>query len=72
MKIMKEYKNPDWKQWLPAYGVYRVIKDNRDGKPSLADINHPIKFAISTLYHAFILGGLITSGLSAGLEKLLY
>ena len=67
---MKEYKNLDLKQLIPIYGTYKILKDNRDGKPSLADLNHPIRMVISSLYQGCAFGGLVTS-LFVGLEKLL-
>ena len=29
---------PDWKQWLPVYGLYQVMRDNLKGKPSINDM----------------------------------
>ena len=66
---MEENKNPDWKQWIPVYGIYRVVKDAKEGKPSLADgKNYPER--VSSFYHGIVISvglGLIYEGL----EKLL-
>ncbi|MEM3091387.1 MAG: hypothetical protein QXD05_01050 [Candidatus Pacearchaeota archaeon] len=43
-------ENPNWKQWIPIYGVYRAMTD----RTSLADnmLNHPIRTSIYTSYQA--------------------
>lgn len=30
---------PDWKQWLPVYGTFRVIKDKLTNKPTIIDMS---------------------------------
>ena len=65
---MTENKNPDLRQWIPIYGIYRVVRDEIEGKPSLMNgKNYPIGNVISSIYHGTIIG----AGLVFGLEKLL-
>jgi len=32
-----EVPEPDIRQYLPFYGIYRVLRDMSDGKPTIAD-----------------------------------
>jgi len=31
--LEKKLEKPDWKQWLPIYGIYQMKKDVAKGKP---------------------------------------
>ena len=33
----EKWNTPDWKQWIPIYGVFQLIKDERRNKPSIMD-----------------------------------
>ncbi len=33
--LEKKLDKPDWKQWLPIWGVYQIVKDGVNGKPSI-------------------------------------
>lgn len=33
--LKRKLDKPDWKQWLPVYGIYRTIKDVRNDRPSI-------------------------------------
>ncbi len=37
MNLETEIEKPDWKQWLPLYGLYKVKVDNREDKPTIID-----------------------------------
>jgi len=56
------YKNrtPDWKQWLPLYGVYKATKDNLKFKPNIFDNESSNSLAI--IYHGAIIVSLIVGG----------
>jgi len=77
---MKKDKCPNWKQFLPIYGVYQSFKDNRNGKPSLTNIDHPITMLIYSYCQGITIGVTIAYSYSllagvdlarVGLEKLL-
>ena len=36
-------EKPDWKQWIPVYGIYQIKRDLDEGKPT---------FNMSNIYHA--------------------
>ena len=60
-----EEQKPNWKQWIPIYGVYKIHKDDLESKPSyLYDDN------VAT-YHAAS-AAVVVIGLLVGLEKLLH
>lgn len=47
--LEKKVKKEDNKQWVPVYGIYQLVKDKIQGKPSVMDnIN-------STKYNAYII-----------------
>jgi len=53
-------ERPDWKQWLPIYGVYRVLKDAKDNKPNILNPDGaPIIFYGASAYQAISIVGLI-------------
>src|SRR3989338_7423641 len=71
----------DWKQWLPGYGVYQVLKDDDLGKPTiLADVTNegvtqikPLVYYGTAAYQSIFIGvGLYGAvyGLSQLAEKL--
>ena len=66
-KAKIEKQNPNWKQWIPIYGIYQAIGDKLDKKPSVIDLkNHPAIYLCSAVYH-----GVITSGIIVGSLELL-
>ncbi len=66
-----ENENPNWKVWIPIYGLYQTIKDTWDGKPSLVyENNNETKFIAYGIYHG-VIGALLASIGLVGLEKLL-
>lgn len=67
---MEENTKPNWKQWIPIYGIYLVGKDTLEGKPSLVDESPPARLFVSAIYHAIATSGVIAS-LGYSLEKLL-
>ena len=70
---MEQEKNPDWKQWIPVYGIYQSTKDNRNGKPSLYGNmeNHSIRYWGSIIYHSITSGATLGFISEKGLKKLL-
>jgi hypothetical protein len=61
----------NWKQFIPFYGIYQMIDDHSDGKPSLYTYdNHELRCFIGSSYHGLIHGATI-AGLGTLLEKLL-
>ncbi len=55
-------RTPDWKQWIPIYGLARIEVDAKQGKPSiiLDYENHPLKYLGSAFYHATATVGILT------------
>jgi len=52
---LEKNKNPDWKQWIPIYGVYQIIKDALNDKPSLYGGGTNItKQLVGTVYHGVV------------------
>lgn len=37
MNLETKIEKPDWKQWFPLYGLYKVKVDNREDKPTIID-----------------------------------
>lgn len=35
LSLENEVDKPDWKQWLPVYGIYKTLKDNSNNKPNI-------------------------------------
>ncbi|MCK4553071.1 hypothetical protein KAT80_02615 [Candidatus Pacearchaeota archaeon] len=35
--LERKLESPNWKQWLPVYGIYQVIKDKLGDKPTIID-----------------------------------
>jgi len=51
--LEKKLDKPDWKQWLPVYGIYQVDKDIKDSRPTLIDIGRgEAIFLVSATYQA--------------------
>jgi hypothetical protein len=57
----------DLRQWVPYYGIFKTQKDFNEGKPSLADENHPVRYIVGFVYHSIT----IAVPVIMGLEKLL-
>lgn len=36
-EILEKRLKPDWKQWIPVTGVFKMFKDKREGKPNLIE-----------------------------------
>jgi len=77
-KVEKE--NPDWKEWLPIYGLYQMQKDAKNGKLTIIDDANKISgyawayhAASIVIYHAMSMAGIISGayyGIYILLEKL--
>lgn len=66
----EEQGKPDWKQWIPFYGIYKIISDDDKGKQTIWNKfeKNPISLegAGIILYHPVVgtaLGLLLTYGL---------
>ncbi len=67
-----EQSKPDWKQWIPFYGIYKITSDDDKGKPTIWDKfssnNNPfsLKGFEALMYHPIVdtaLGLLLCYGL---------
>ncbi|MEK6918055.1 MAG: hypothetical protein AABW51_03840 [Nanoarchaeota archaeon] len=57
VRLEKELEKPDWKQWLPVWGIYVADKAIRDGKLSLANFEfYDLRFHFFVAYHAICAG----------------
>jgi len=45
-------EKPDWKQWLPLWGMYQVNKDAKNGKPTIMDDENSWKYNLSIVHQA--------------------
>lgn len=45
-------KRPNWKQWLPIYGVHQIKKDYFAGRPTVIDKEKGLSYNGSALYQA--------------------
>lgn len=64
LTLEQRTESPDWKQWIPVYGMYKAITDARAGKPSIAEDlggDHTLRFFLSGFYHTITTIG-ITDG----------
>jgi hypothetical protein len=47
---------PDWKQWLPVYGFFKIESDARYRRPTSFNVDypdeHPLRFYGSAAYQA--------------------
>ena len=59
-------QKPDWKQWIPIYGIYKTGRDADNGKPSMLD-NHPL---LAVGYHSAITGGVIIGAILVAIPQL--
>ncbi len=50
-------EKPNWKQWLPIYGVYQIKKDFFRGKPTIIDKGKGLSYNGSALYQAISIVG---------------
>ncbi len=66
--LEKKLEKPDWKQWLPVYGIAQIFKDGAARKPRVID-NEKL-FWLSTAYQAVAING-IAFGVGYGLVKLM-
>ncbi len=63
---------PNWKQWIPIYGIYQVYRDLRNEKPTVIDCPLSVTWFCSGLYQAVAFTSAsegILSGLSRLVEK---
>ncbi|MEK6833113.1 MAG: hypothetical protein AABY32_03625 [Nanoarchaeota archaeon] len=71
MNKEKIKKNPNWKQWIPVYGLYQATIDHINGKPSVINIiNYPVLSALSVAYQSITTPAVLLIAENA-LEKLL-
>ncbi len=63
LTLEQRTETPDWKQWIPVYGIVRAEVDARKGKSSIGldSENHPLRFLGSALYHATTTVGIFAS-----------
>ncbi len=47
-------EKPDWKQWIPVYGIIQIAQDTKRNKPTIMDGNRSrcILYG-SAFYHGF-------------------
>jgi hypothetical protein len=64
-----ELDKPNWKQWLPVYGIYQVNKDLFDDKPTIIDREDSASWYDSAAYQAVSIIATVY-GLSQLAEKL--
>ena len=60
--LESKLEKPDWKQWIPIFGLYEVSKANIKGAPAINEnmIDHPIIYFGGMIYHAMITAGTIS------------
>lgn len=61
--LEQKTKKANWKQWIPAYGIYRAFKDFDKGKPNVLE-KHGLLF-LNSAYQA-----VSVSSIGAGLYEL--
>ena len=57
--LERKLDRPDWKQWLPVYGIYQVKKDIFDNKPTVIDREFSASWIGSGIYQAVSIYGLL-------------
>jgi hypothetical protein len=71
ISLLEETDKPDWKQWLPVYGIYKMIADGFKRKPTIIDNRRgEAVFLGSAIYQATSLIAL-NFGASFGLGAIL-
>ncbi len=70
----KEGQKPDWKQWLPVYGIYKIRKDSEHAKPVIMDSKGSPRDILIGTYH--LLSGIsvtlaTAAGIAYGIEALI-
>jgi len=50
--VFKSDKNnkPDWKQWIPIYGIFKAFNDEKNDKPTIYQ-GGPLNYYSSMAYH---------------------
>ena len=62
LTLEQRAESPDWKQWIPVYGIYKAIADAKANKPSIAQSfegDHDARFYLSAFYHSTTTIGVI-------------
>ena len=60
--LERELQKPDWRQWIPVYGIHRMKKDDEVGKPIVGGGPESYQHIIITGYSAAILALPVVSG----------
>lgn len=62
-------EKPDWKQWVPYYGLYKIFRDKKLDKPTIADQDSRFYY-VSALEHGIFIAIPFIAGLVELLNKL--
>ncbi len=57
--LEKRLDSPDWKQWIPIYGVFKMEKDLKEGKPTFYPSKNFYMHVGFGAYHYFSLAATI-------------
>lgn len=57
--LERKLGKPDWKQWLPIYGIYQIIKDSHNNKPTMVDERDSAKYWGMTIYQSVSIFGTV-------------
>ena len=61
--LEKRLEKPDWKQWLPFWGIYQIEKDSSNNKPSVLDEEYGNKMFVGAV--AVHMGDILIAGAGA-------
>jgi len=74
--LERELEKPDWKQWIPVWGLRELYRANFvEGAPAINGdaANHPVRYYGSMIYHPIAAIGTVAGtvyGLAQLVEKL--
>lgn len=62
-------EKPDWKQWLPVYGIYELIKDGLNKRP-IVNPNSALAKYTWVIYQSASIIYLVEDGIPKFIEKI--
>jgi len=68
----RELEKPDWKQWIPLFGLREIYRANFvENVPAINDDseNNPVRYRGAIIYHSITVAG-TTAGTIYGLAQL--
>ena len=69
--LERNLEKPDWKQWLPLWGVYQIEKDLSENNPTILDEEYGSKMLVGAIAVHALYAMAATSGVLYWLRNLI-